>query len=149
MPFDYFVIEPFTIFVDYNKSIEEMFSEGKYDKVPKDIKSKISSFEKQGVVETKVNLIKFGSCLFSREILDTFNQYNLRSANAPELLAFGAKYPHMQKYRPIVAINYLWQISLNNIVIDKAYGFKILRTIVAEKFNGKWPCHIKFLAACK
>lgn len=149
MPFDYFVIEPFTISVNYNLSLDEMIRAGKYNRIDAGIKDKIIPFKKIGTMETELNLIRFSSSMSNSKIYKMFEKYNLHPANAPELLAFGAKYPFKQKIRPIVALGPVWHISLGNIILPRNGKFHMLSTLTSTKFTTKWPYYVKFLAACK
>jgi hypothetical protein len=149
MSFDYFVIEPFTISVNYDLSLEEMIRAGKYNRIDTSIKEKVAPLKKTGTIETELNLIRFGSNMSNAKIFKMFEKYNLRPANIHELLAFGAKYPNKQKIRPIVAIGLIWHISLGNIILTSSGRFQILSTLISTKFVTKWPYYVKFLAACK
>jgi hypothetical protein len=147
--FSYFVNEFFTVTVNYRQSLEDMIKAGNYDKVNKDITEKFFPFERQSTIDTGMNIIKFGADMTSKEIFKLFQTYNLRPANAPELLAFGAKYPHKQKSHTIIALNDSWKMILGNATIINPKEFAILRTLTMCKSVSKWDRHTKFLAVSK
>ena len=148
MQWSYFVIEPFTVTVNYRQSLKEMIIAGNYDKVDEGINEKLFPFKRRDAVNTCLNLIKFGKDMTNSEIFRLYEKYNIRSANAPELLAFSIKYPNKQKKHRIIALGNTYSMFLGyRISIVEKYT--ILRTLTMYEFTKRWPKDTKFLTASK
>ena len=150
MKWSYFVIEPFTVSVNYELSVEEMIAEGNYDQVTTDIAKKLHPFKKMVSGEVNLNLITYGpNHPFTKDILKMYEKYNLRTANVPETLAFGKQYPNEQKKEYLLtALSPTWQLILWRNIINEPKR-EILRTLRTHHFVKIWPTETKFLAACK
>lgn len=99
----------YTILVDYAVSIEEMVRLGKYDWANSDITTGHFPTKRVGKAEMEVELIHFNRSISSEEALKEMDKMGYRAAEAHELLAFGAKYPDVQREFPIVALGSVWR----------------------------------------
>lgn len=126
-----------------------MIKAGNYDKVSNDVQEKLFPFERRNTEDVNLNLIKFGASMTTKEIFGLYQTYNLLTANAPELLALGARYPNKQMSRTIIALDNSWKLVLGNSIITNPKKFAVLRTLTVCKYTNKWDKHTKFLAVSK
>ena len=99
----------YPITVDYSKPIEEMVAAGQYDWSNSDITLAHFPTKRVGKAETKVELLHFDRSISSEEALKEMDKMGYRPAEAHELLAFGAKYPDVQREFPLVALGSVWR----------------------------------------
>ncbi len=95
------------ILVDYSRTLSEMVTSGHYDWFNKDITAKHFSVEGKGKQVLTVELIYFElnvSNVSTDVVLFTLKERKLRPATIAELLAFGEKYPEIQREFPIVGL---------------------------------------------
>lgn len=98
----------YSAIVDYNMSLAEMIKVGKYDYVNGEIASKNFPIMGSGKVDISFELVHLNKSASSEEVLLHMEKNNLRPATLAELLAFGAKYPEIQREFPIVALGSFW-----------------------------------------
>jgi len=88
--------------VDYGRSVEDAVKAGRYDWADSGITSKNSPTERKA--EVAVELIYFKLYISTDEALRELDRMDYRPAELHELLAFGEKYPEVQREFPIVAL---------------------------------------------
>lgn len=99
----------YAVLVDFGMSIEELVKLGQYDWSNSDITSGHFPTKRVGKVETNVEFIHFDRNISSDDALKELDKMGYRPAEAHELLAFGAKYPDVQREFPIVALGSVWR----------------------------------------
>lgn len=99
----------YAISVDYAMSVEEMVRLGKCYWFNKDITTKNFPSKRVGKAEMEVELIHFDRSISSEEALREMEKMGYRAAELHELLAFGAKYPNVQREFPIIALGSVWR----------------------------------------
>lgn len=105
----------FLLSVDYGRSIEEGVKAGRYDWANSDITSKNFLTNKlKGTVEVAVELIHLNRVVSTSEALRELDKAGYRPAELHELLAFGEKYPELQRKFPVVALGSVWQDRLGS-----------------------------------
>ncbi len=98
--------------VDYTKTLYQMITDGKYDLYNPNITPEnfpIFPVFEHGKTEVAFQIIHPSEFSSTKEIIAEMNRCNLRPATLPELLAFGAKYPDIQRQFPIVALGSIWR----------------------------------------
>lgn len=95
----------FRLTVNYDRSVEDGIRAGKYDSVDSRITSGNFPATQKGIAEITVEFIHFGRVVSTDDVLREFDQRCLRPATLPELLAFGEKYPDVQREFPIIAFS--------------------------------------------
>ena len=140
----------YTILVDYAVSVEELLKLGKYDWSNSDITSEHFPTKRTGgKVETKVELVHFGRNISSDEALKELDKMGYRPAEAHELLAFGAKYPDVQREFPIVALGSVWRSSLGCRSVVCLYENTAERDAALCWLEGDWGDGWRFAAVRK
>lgn len=96
----------FPVVVDFNQTVEEMVKAGKYDWVELEITSDYRPVNCHGISRVDVVLVPIHlQSMASEDLLRELDKQDLRPAEFPELLAFGATYPEKQReFAPIVAL---------------------------------------------
>lgn len=101
----------YSVVVDYSQPLDEILSAGKYDLVDHNITEKNFPKTADGVVELNIELVHFNHGISSDSVVAEMDKMGLRPATIWELLAFGAKYPELQRQFPIVAIGSVCELS--------------------------------------
>jgi hypothetical protein len=94
--------------VDYGRSVENGVKAGCYDVVNSDITSRNFTTNRKGTAEVAVELVHFNRYVSTNEALRELNRMGYRPAELHELLAFGEKYPEVQREFPVVALGSVW-----------------------------------------
>ena len=95
--------------VDYDLSVENAVKLGQYNWTNGDITGKNFPTTRTGKVEVVVELIRFNCAISTKDAQRELDQRGYRPAELHELLAFGEKYPELQRQFPIVALGSVWQ----------------------------------------
>lgn len=96
--------ENLTITVNYGLSFAEMIAAGHYDWTNSDITEERFPVKGIGKVERNIELIHFGYDIASDDAVKELARRGPRPATTEELLAFGTKYPELQRKFSIVAL---------------------------------------------
>ena len=97
------MIQTYTVTVDYGKTLESMVENGKYDYFNEKI-IEIFLVNGDGTVEVDLELVHLNKQASTNEVKDYLEANGLRPATLEEILAFGAKYPEIQREFPIIAL---------------------------------------------
>jgi hypothetical protein len=103
--------------VDYGRSVEDGAKAGRYDWVNPDITSCNFPTKRKGTAEVAVELINFNRHVSTDEALRELDGMGYRPAELHELLAFGEKYPEVQREFPVVALGSVWQYRVGVRVV--------------------------------
>ena len=97
--------EKFEITVDHTETLEQMILAGRYDWVNRDITTERFPLKGDGLVTRVAYLIHFDRKLSSDDVVDEIRRRGKRPASIQELLAFGARYPNIQRRFLVVALD--------------------------------------------
>jgi len=111
-------VEVYPVTVDYSKTIEEMVAAGNYGYANPDITTEHFPPKGSGIVEVQIHLKHFNRVMSSDAVLKGLDKMGLRPATPMEILAFGAKYPDIQRQFPIVEMGQNWQSPFGPRVLD-------------------------------
>jgi len=100
----------YPISVDYERSVEDGRKAGRYYWSNPDITSRNFPTKRNGKAEVAVELIHFNRIVSTDEALCELDRIGYRPAELHELLAFGEKYPEVQREFPVVALGSVWRI---------------------------------------
>ena len=98
----------YLVTVNYGKTLEEMVSAGQYDWSRDNINSTNFPITGEGVVEVNLELVHLNKVVSTDEVMAYLEANGLRAVTLEELLAFGAKYPEIQREFPVIAIGSSW-----------------------------------------
>ncbi len=139
----------YSAIVDYNMSLAEMIKVGKYDYVNGEIASKNFPIMGSGKVDISFELVHLNKSASSEEVLLHMEKNNLRPATLAELLAFGAKYPEIQREFPVACLGSSWvgRGGLRNVPCLGRYDSE--RSLYLYWFGDDWDDCWRFLAVRK
>lgn len=135
----------YQILVDYTKSLKEMIVAGHYDRIDDDITENRSPVTGVGTQELTVELVHFGRNMSSASVEAELNKRGLRPATLTELLAFGEKYPDLQRQIPIIALGSVARVRDRRRVpcLNVGDGRRRLGLVW---YDGDWLDRYRFLA---
>lgn len=139
----------YSIVIDYGKSIEEMVRLGKYDRASDVITSKHFPTKRTGKAEFEIKLFHFDRNISSEDAIKEMDEKGYRPAECCELLAFGAKYPDVQREFLIVALGSAWQDRFDRRVVAVLLGGVSWRDLYMDNFDGGWDGRYRFAAVRK
>lgn len=139
----------YSLVVDYSKSLSEMIAAGKYDWVNDDITAKHFPVMGNGQAEIVPQLVHFNRSISSDTAIAELNSRGLRPATLPELLAFGAKYPELQRQFPIVALGSVWVRLSGSRCVACLHGVGVERDLGPSWCGDGWHDGCRFLAVPK
>ncbi len=99
----------YPVTVNYDLSVEDAVIAGKYGWANSDISSKHFPSQRKGTTDAEIILVHFNRDTGSDDVLRDLDKQGLRPAELPELLAFGSKYPDVQREFPVIALGSMWQ----------------------------------------
>lgn len=127
----------YPVTVDYNLSFREMVKKGNYNWSGGLVKETYK-IPKNGKTNIKIKLIpKIEKNVSVSDILKDFDKRDLRPVTLPELLAFGAKYPHKQEEFYIFALgSFFGDVNMYTPAIyrDAAMMGRIVNTLPVETY---------------
>lgn len=138
----------YPITINYGLSLAEMIKVGKYDSVNSDITEKHFPVNGKGTNEVVTELVHFNRFIESDEVIQELDKRGFRPATIEELLAFGTKYPEMQKQFSIVALGSFWQ-HLGRRHIPFLWCDSNERHLYLHWFEYRWRGNYRFLAVRK
>lgn len=131
--------EEIVLGVDYNQSVEQMISAGKYDLIDDAVNEEnfplpVGLLGQKKTVSTR--LIHYDQGKESSEIISDMEQARQRPANLAELLALGIEQPELQRQFPIVALGSVRSDAYGNETVPYLRGkgsFRMLGTILLKE----------------
>ena len=97
--------------VNYAMSVKEMVKLGNYDWANSDINTRNFPTTRTGKADIEVELLHFNRKISSGDALKEIDKLGYRAAELHEFLAFGAKYPDVQREFPIIELGSVWRRS--------------------------------------
>ena len=137
----------FKVIVDYDKSLKDMISAGKYDQIGSDVTEKHFPISGNGKAEVNLELVRLNKRISSKDAIVELKKLGTRPATLPELLAFGVAYPEEQRKLPIVALGSVWQDWDGDRCVPCLYCWVDgERSLDLYCFGGVWDEPDRFLA---
>lgn len=112
----------FQVTVNYDLSVEEAVSLGKYDIVHPDFASVHFPAERNGTMNIAVEILWFSYLATLDETLEDIEGWGFRPATLRELLAIGAQYPNYQREHWIEALGSIGRDHRGNRVVPGLCG---------------------------
>ncbi len=139
----------YSVFVDYSISLVNMIKAGKYDWINDDITAEHFPNTGSGKAEVDFQLVHLNKSANSEEVLLHMEKNNLRPATLFELLAFGAKYPELQREFPICALGSSWVLRDGDRRVPYLGRYDSGRGLSLDWFDVDWDGCWRFLAVRK
>lgn len=138
----------YPITVDYSLTLEQMIVAGAYDWVNSAITPKNFPVKGKGIVILDAQFIYFGCSMSSDAIIAELDKIGLRPATHAELLAFGAKYPELQRQFLSVALGSVGEVGGGRFVVY-LWRHADERRLNLDCFAYYWFGYCRFLAVRK
>lgn len=139
----------YVVTVNYALSLEEMITAGRYDWKNDNITGKHFSVKGEGMADVEIQLVHFDCVMDSNEVIRELDKMGLRPATLPELLAFGAKFPEIQRQFPVVALGSVWRRLFGDRFVPFLYGYGDGRDLNLHVFEDGWRGYCRFAAVRK
>lgn len=104
----------YPIIVDYGQTLSQMIKAGNYVWTNSDIKSENFPIVETSKAEVETVLVHLNKKVSTEHVLKHLDSLGLRPATIAELLAFGAKYPDVQRQFSVVALGSVWVLPNGN-----------------------------------
>lgn len=137
------------VVVDYNLSLAEMISAGKYDWVNKNITQENFPIEGKGKVEKEITLFHFNKLMTSEQVIAEMEKAGYRPAKIEEFLALGAQYPKLQKKFHIIGLGSLWINPGGVREVPCLHWSAVKHNLNLHWFENSWNEYCRFAAVCK
>lgn len=143
------VADTYKVIVDYDKTLAEMISAGKYSY---DNKFRYENFPIQGAGQHEVELVlvHLNRDATTKEVLEHLNSLGLEPAKIEHLLAFGAANPDVQREFRIAALGFVWvEMGYRVYPCLSCEGGGRLLSVSYRDDGGQWNDNWRFLALRK
>ena len=138
--------EVYPVTINYDLSLKGMVRVGGYDWVNDNIIDKNFPVTGEGQGVVTLELVHCNRPMTSDEALAELAQRGMRPATLPELLAFGAKYPNVQREFPVAALGSVWQYRLGNRCVPFLWSISGRRNLNLNWLDHRWNTRDRFLA---
>jgi hypothetical protein len=141
--------ETYSVAVNYDLSVEEAIAAGNYQAVNAAITSRNFPSTRTGQADLEMVLVRFDRRMTSPEVVRELDQEGLRPAELPELLAFGAAYPEVQRKCSVVGLGSLWRDRKGYGNIPCLYSASEGRYLDLHWWDDGWYSYSRFAALRK
>jgi len=135
----------FPVSIDYGLTLEQMIAECTCDYTNPNITTVNFSITGTGVVEEEVIIVHFNKYISSENAIAELAKMGLEPAGLVHALAFGKKYPNVQRRFPIVFLGSSCLVNGHRCV-PCLYGSGSGRDLRLYYFDGDWHGHCRFAA---
>lgn len=136
----------FKVTVDYNESLKDMISAGKYDWVNPGITEKNFPVKGTGKSEVEVEIVHYNKAMTSEQVFADFKAHGLKPAPVEVGLALGKDRPDLQREFPIVMLGSVWQSLRGDRRTPFLWGGAGARDLSLNYFDEDWHWNYRFLA---
>ena len=141
--------ETFPLTVNYDLPVEEAIAAGDYQAVNADISTKNFSWAERGKAELEVTLVRFDQRMSSEMVIRGLEEEGLRPAELPELLAFGAAYPEVQRQFSVAGLGSVWRDRKGDRNVPCLYAASEGRYLDLHWWDDGWYTFSRFVALRK
>ncbi len=139
----------YPVTVNYDLSVEDSVKAGKYDWTNSDISSKNFPSKRKGTAETEIILVHLNRPVESDEVIRELDKQVLSPAELPEGLAFGVKYPDIQREFPVIILGSVWRPPDGDRYCASLGGYSDERGLYLRWFDCRWLARCRFAAVRK
>ena len=141
--------DTFPVTVNYDLSLEEAIAAGNYQAVHQDINARNFPSTRNGQAALNIVLVRFEHRMRSEDVLQELEKEGLRAAELPEFLAFGAKYPDVQRKFSIAGLGSVWQDRKGYRNVPCLYEASEGRYLDLHWWDDGWYSYTRFAALQK
>lgn len=139
----------YTVVVDYSQPLAEMIKSGNYNWINNYITAKHFPVIGNGKAEVALQIAHFNRPISSDNAIAELDKCGLCPATLLELLAFGAKYPELQRQFPIIALGSVWAHLRGDRYVAYLREDDGKRYLYLRWYGSDWRAHCRFLAVPK
>jgi hypothetical protein len=139
----------FPVAVNYDLSVEEAIQGGDYQAVHADITGKNFPSTRRGQTELEIVLVRFDRRMASEDVVRELDEEGLRPAELPEFLAFGAKYPDVQRKFSVAGLGSVWRDRKGYRSVPCLYEASEGRYLDLHWWDDGWYSYTRFAATRK
>jgi hypothetical protein len=139
-----FLVDTYKQEVNYDLSVYESLSLGKYDRKNDNITNANFFSKETDVCEIEFGIFHFDRTTSSKSNIANMNKVGFRPATTKEILSFGEKHPELQLKHPIVALGLVAEFDGNRWVVWLGRQFSE-RCVNLGYFDSEWTRDYCFL----
>ena len=136
----------FPVTVNYDLSVEAAIEAGNFQAVHADISSKNFPSQRSGQANLELVLVRFEHRMRSEDVILELEIEGLRAAALPEFLAFGAKYPDIQRKFSIAGLGSVWPDRKGYRNVPCLYEASEGRYLDLHWWDDGWYSYTRFAA---
>lgn len=132
----------YKIVVDYDRPLEELISDGKFQFINSNILSRNFPVRGKGKKPREMTLVAVDRARHSEAVIKEMEKNGYRPADIAELLAFGNVQPNLQEKSPIVSLGSAFESAKGTLSVPylgRAGSKGRWRTLLLTSFNSTWP----------
>jgi hypothetical protein len=144
-------VTAYPVMIDYRRSLDEMVKAGRYDYANPNVTAKHFPVQGNGKVLAELVLFHFNRDIGSDHAIIELDKHGVVPAKIEYLLAFGAKYPELQKQFPIICLGSVWTFLFGFRRVP-CLGIGVYfrrRRLSLFCWSGGWPRSCRFAAVRK
>jgi len=141
--------DTFPVTVNYDLSLEEAIGAGNYQAVHQDINARNFPSTRTGQAALDIVLVRFEHRMRSEDVLQELEKEGLRAAELAEFLAFGAKYPDVQRKFSVAGLGSVWQDRKGYRNVPCLYEASEGRYLDLHWWDDGWYSYTRFAALQK
>jgi hypothetical protein len=130
---------PYSLEVDYGKTVEQLLAEGGYNWVYYRITSAAFPDSSRGQARLSATLVPFSPQASIPYVLQEEEAAGLRPATLKELLTFGASYPEVQRRIPVIALGSHADLLIQVVDYDSRGDWMFPFTTIVRKVKRLYP----------
>jgi hypothetical protein len=135
--------------VNYDLSVDEAIKAGDYQAVHSEITAANFPSARSGQADVEIVLIRFDRRMASEDVVRELDREGLRAAELPEFLAFGAKYPDVQRKFSVAGLGSVWQDRKGYRNVPCLYEASEGRYLDLHWWDDGWYTYTRFAATHK
>jgi hypothetical protein len=139
----------FPVTVNYDLPVEEAIKAGDYQAVHAEILSLNFPSARTGQTDMEIVLIRFDRRMASEDVVRELDAEGLRAAELPEFLAFGAKYPDVQRKFSVAGLGSVWKDRKGYRNVPCLYEASEGRYLDLHWWDDGWYTYTRFAATRK
>jgi hypothetical protein len=139
----------FPVTVNYDLSVEEAVKAGDYQAVHTEITAANFPSIRSGQADLDIVLIRYDRRMASEDVVRELDAEGLRAAELSEFLAFGAKYPDVQRKFSVAGLGSVWQDRKGYRNVPCLYEASEGRYLDLHWWDDGWYTYTRFAATHK
>ncbi len=141
--------EVFPLSVDYALPLVDAIGAGDYQGVHASITKENFPPTRHGQAQVEIILVRYDQRIESENVLAELDREGLRAAELPEILAFGAEYPEVQRKFSVVGLGSVWTDRKGYRNVPCLYEASEGRYLDLHWWNDGWYSYSRFAAIRK